>query len=240
MILNIIKKEGIKPLFPGYLIVLLSTIPSTGLYFYSYEQALKKLPGDDESIKKQFMSGVYAQFISSFVFTPRDVIKERLQIQRFQPRDINRYTGSIHALTTIYKEEGLFFGLYKGYFQTLWLWTLYGGIYLSCFTKLKSKMAELTKRDKSIDLPPHLILPCAMIAASFAAFITNPLDVLKLHFQVQRGSFFTLVGFFKTLPSVFSPSSWFRGALARVYWIAPRTGISFTIYEYMRSKFKAH
>jgi hypothetical protein len=234
-IANMVRTQGIRSLYKGYSIVLISTVPSTGIYFMAYENSKKIIKGPNESPLKQFCCGIYAQFLSNVIFTPRDVIKERLQIQNFQQGEMkNKYTGAINALRVILKEEGLS-ALYRGYWQTLILWGFYGGIYLSIFTKLKEKMAAYTKRDPN-NLAPYLILPCALSAASISAVVTNPLDVLKLHFQVQRSSK-SLKGLFVNGSFKFGLSSMFRGALERLYWVAPRTGISFTTYEFMSSNY---
>lgn len=58
-------------------LVVATTIPATGLYFVAYEQRQVSL-GDPDSVRSQFLSGVVAQFASSLVFTPRDVIKARI------------------------------------------------------------------------------------------------------------------------------------------------------------------
>lgn len=53
---------------------------------------------------------------SCSIFTPVDVVKERLQVQSNHQHDVFKYNGSIHALRTIIQEEGLKgIYIYKGY-----------------------------------------------------------------------------------------------------------------------------
>lgn len=59
--------------------VIATTFPATGLYFMSYEESLKRIPGGKDSLLAQFGAGVIAQTCASFVFTPRDVIKVYFQ-----------------------------------------------------------------------------------------------------------------------------------------------------------------
>jgi len=227
------KKEGVRPFYRGYPTVLVSTVPCTATYFLSYEQSKKIIPGSDESVLKQSLCGVCSQLLSSLLFTPRDVIKERLQVQHLQTGSMkNKYRGSWDALTQIYKTDG-FYGLYRGYFQTLSLWSVYGAIYLGVYTKTKYWTKKQTNKE---NLDPLFILLCAVVSAAFAAAITNPLDVVKLHYQVhsQKQSFWSILS---DTTKKYGYEVWLRGTGARVGWIAPRTALSFTTYEICKSYF---
>jgi len=197
----------------------------------SLEGGKSLIPGSEESVIKQSLAGVFAQFCSSFIFAPRDVIKERLQVQRLQQQGTRHYTGAWDAFKTILRTDGVV-GLYRGYWQTMSLWSVYGALYLAFYTKTKSwaKYHTLHRRD----LPAYMTMTCAIISASLAAAITNPLDVIKLHFQVKPDakSFLDLAS---TITSKFGMKVWLRGTLSRVLWIAPRTALSFTTYETVKA-----
>lgn len=65
--------------------------------------------------------------MASVMFTPRDVIKERMQVQHLQTASNLSYNNSMDAIKYVWKNEGLK-GMFRGYFQTLTLWSLYGGV----------------------------------------------------------------------------------------------------------------
>lgn len=226
------KKEKLGPFYRGFGVVMLSTVPSTAIYFLSYESGKTIIPGSDESLLKQSLAGVVAQFCSSFIFAPRDVIKERLQVQALQT-GVKQYSGAWDAFKTIVKNDG-FPGLYRGYFQTLSLWSIYGALYLAIYTKTKSLARQHGMYARPDALPTSVVLGCATFSASLAAAITNPLDVIKLLFQVnpETKSFSTILTDFT---KEHGPRVWVRGTLSRILWMAPRTALSFTTYESVKS-----
>eukprot|EP01127_Copromyxa_protea_P021681 TRINITY_DN7534_c0_g1_i2.p1 TRINITY_DN7534_c0_g1~~TRINITY_DN7534_c0_g1_i2.p1 ORF type:complete len:153 (+),score=12.76 TRINITY_DN7534_c0_g1_i2:181-639(+) len=116
----------IKTLYRGYGLVLASTVPLTATYFISMETSKKLLPLQEGPVK-EFLAGVLAQTMASVMFTPRDVIKERMQVQHLQNTTTDKYDKAWDALKFVWKTEGAK-GLFRGYFQTLTLWSLYGGV----------------------------------------------------------------------------------------------------------------
>lgn len=78
--LQIWQLEGAAGFYRGFLPVLAGALPATMVYFYSYETAKATLaaragPASD------FATGAIAQLAAGVVFTPVDVIKERLQVR---------------------------------------------------------------------------------------------------------------------------------------------------------------
>eukprot|EP01126_Amoeba_proteus_P017491 TRINITY_DN1845_c0_g1_i4.p1 TRINITY_DN1845_c0_g1~~TRINITY_DN1845_c0_g1_i4.p1 ORF type:complete len:141 (+),score=23.99 TRINITY_DN1845_c0_g1_i4:77-499(+) len=74
-----LNREVLRTLYRGYSLVLVSTIPTTCVYFLALEQAKKRISSELGPLK-EFFSGVCGQTVASLFFTPRDVIKERLQV----------------------------------------------------------------------------------------------------------------------------------------------------------------
>jgi hypothetical protein len=100
------------------------SIPSVALYFATLEvmkdyfpdwQGPTKVIAEPTLLKQQeFASGIMAQLTSSFIATPRDVIKQRLQVQHLQEGGMKeRYHGSWAAAKDIFRSEGLARGLYR-------------------------------------------------------------------------------------------------------------------------------
>lgn len=70
--------EGVQGFYRGFLPVLAGVLPASMLYFYAYETA-KKLISGRLGTPGDFVVGCAAQLSAGLVFTPVDVIKERLQ-----------------------------------------------------------------------------------------------------------------------------------------------------------------
>jgi solute carrier family 25 protein 42 len=70
---------------------------------------------------------------------PLDVVRRRMQID---PAHAPRYTGIMHALTTIYREEGLISGLYKGLSMNWIKGPISVGISFSVFDFVKSTIIQ--------------------------------------------------------------------------------------------------
>ena len=85
--LNIFKQEGVGSLYKGFSAVALGTFPGHALYFAGYEFAKKHLNAafnvpDDSSFLVHFASGFFADVCGALTWTPMDVVKQRLQVQR--------------------------------------------------------------------------------------------------------------------------------------------------------------
>jgi solute carrier family 25 folate transporter 32 len=59
-----------------------------------------------------FISGLFGSFLSVTVCHPLEIARVRLNLQNATPSP-NKYKGLLHALATVFKEEG-YFGFYKG------------------------------------------------------------------------------------------------------------------------------
>eukprot|EP00958_Prasinococcus_capsulatus_P021740 scaffold2986_cov406-Prasinococcus_capsulatus_cf.AAC.10 len=78
---RLVVEEGARGAFRGFGAVLACTAPANALYFASYEKsktALGPILGDSSTT--YMVSGLVAQFFAGLIFTPMDVIKERLQV----------------------------------------------------------------------------------------------------------------------------------------------------------------
>ncbi|ONK76365.1 uncharacterized protein A4U43_C03F26930 [Asparagus officinalis] len=117
---SIWKQHGLKGLYAGYWSTLARDVPFAGLMVTFYE-ALKDLtiygrqrlfPGSDMTVNSSFeglVLGGLAGGFSAYLTTPLDVIKTRLQVQG----SAARYNGWLHALTSIWRTEGIN-GMFKG------------------------------------------------------------------------------------------------------------------------------
>eukprot|EP01127_Copromyxa_protea_P008779 TRINITY_DN2019_c0_g1_i1.p1 TRINITY_DN2019_c0_g1~~TRINITY_DN2019_c0_g1_i1.p1 ORF type:complete len:210 (-),score=29.51 TRINITY_DN2019_c0_g1_i1:91-720(-) len=200
------------------------------VYFATLQFMKDRFP-EWQGASKELVSGVLSQFTSSFIATPRDVIKQRVQVQHLQSKGLTvRYSGCWDAAKSIIKTEGVVRGLYRGWAPELALWALYGSLYLVTFREVTQEAKRITN-EKDF-LPVKYVAVCAGIASAFTAAVTNPADLLKLHYQTRPGQ--TLFGLAQEVQS-HGTATWMRGTTARVLAVSPRTTLAFTIFEFCNS-----
>jgi len=193
-----LRHEGIGGLYRGLGTVISIGTPAFVLYLATYEQAKKTFLGmpalqGDYAFLGHFGAGMAAETVSCLVYVPVDVVKERLQVQRRlrSGHEISgtlpMYRGTWHALSTIMQTEGLR-GVYRGYGATLLSFGPFSAFYFLFYEKFKQWSATSVGVTKQEDVPFHLTLASAAGAGALASLITNPVDLVRLRLQVQRGS----------------------------------------------------
>ena len=266
-----LQKDGLRGLYRGFGITVVGSAPATCLYLTTYDQASKYLTTSSSFLRQNdfvahFLSGMIAEALSCVLWVPIDVVKERLQIQ--EKGGAGNYRGSTHALSTIMRTEGLS-GIYRGYAATLASFGPFSALYFTFYEKIKafsfglflqptadgtsevnggSDVGEEARQKTVNDVPFLLHLVNSSLASAMASFVTNPLDLVKMRLQIQRGA--------AALPSGASAPSWepytgitdglakivrqdgvpglFRGVGARMAFHGPTTAITIAAYETLK------
>ena len=86
-----------------------------------------------------------------------DVIKERLQAQNILDPKTIKYKNSISAIFDIIKEDG-FFGLYRGFFLSLYVYAPYVSLYFSFYEQMKYFFYKNYFLDQGVPMPIILCL----------------------------------------------------------------------------------
>lgn len=241
-------EEGVRGLYRGFGVVAVGGTPAACVYLTSYE-IFKSWLGGDTAFLGYFAAGMGAEAAACLLFVPVDVVKERLQVQRGVaakcPPSVSAlppYSGSIDALMTISRTEGLL-GLYKGYWATLGSFGPFSALYFVFYEKSKSMLASAEGVANQSDLSVQGTLLSSAGSGSAAALLTNPLDMAKLRFQTQRNmpagqaASGHLRGLGHALQSIYAEEGFlalFRGAGARVLFHTPNVCVTFTIFEQCR------
>ena len=115
--------------------------------------------------------------LSRLTTAPIDLLKIRLQVQRFKPE--RKYRGLLQSIATIYGEEGLR-GFWKGTTSALVLYVAYAGCQFEVYDLLGGLINKDTFRGASF-------LKGA-IAAGTCTLVTYPFDIVrtKMSMHVQR------------------------------------------------------
>lgn len=193
-----LQQEGLGGLYRGLGTVVSIGTPAFMLYLATYEYAKKlclSIPAlqHDYQFVGHFSAGMAAETASCLIYVPVDVVKERLQVQRRLlngreiPGSLPMYRGTWHALSTIARQEGLR-GVYRGYGATLLSFGPFSAFYFVFYETFKGWGLRHLRLDKAETLPFHMTLASAASAGALASLITNPMDLVRLRLQVQRGS----------------------------------------------------
>ena len=233
--------EGARGFFGGYGVSLMGSMPANAVYFGLYklgQRVCQDVGNEDRSMDwaHNAFAGLVAQCGAAFVFTPLDVMKQRLQVSPVGVKVSD-------VLRAVRQERGPF-GLWTGYWAAIAVWGPFSMLYFSAYEFLKPKLS----RGASADTFCLSEFAAGTLAAAAGAVVTQPLDFVKTRIQVGRqrvSSVLTsnaaqaqghvtqvnvLQAFLRIVRSE-GPRPMFRGVVARVLWLAPGCGIMMCVFE---------
>jgi hypothetical protein len=100
----------------------LVTIPVVNsIVFASYEFAKRMMGvqiGEECTFSQSLIAGMFGGFMNSFILSPIELVKCRLQVQR-ESKSNAYYKGPVDCIRKIIVEEGIRNGFFKGLSSTL-------------------------------------------------------------------------------------------------------------------------
>ena len=196
---TLLRVEGVKGLYRGFGVAMVGSLPGSCLYFTTYEVVKGHLAPFLPAVGGHLCAGLAAEAVSCVLFVPVDVVKERMQVQ--SPGGRVYYHNARDAVRQIVRSgEGLG-GLYRGYGATLASFGPFSALYFALYEWLKegsirsssgSSCSSSTATTPATSatpapLPLGMQMVVAGTAGAGASLLTNPLDLVKLRLQVQRG-----------------------------------------------------
>jgi hypothetical protein len=179
---------------------------------------------DDKPLLKSSLSGAIGGVFVSFILTPIELVKCKLQIQT----DSNiRYTGTINCFYNVLREEGVT-GLYKGYLGTF-LRESVGCAWFGTYDYATWKMTQLMECDRN-DLSPSNLLFAGSLSGIAYNLIMFPADVVKSRIQTVDGNS-TFSKVFMKLYKSEGVSGLFRGCGITLLRSIPTSACMFLVYE---------
>jgi hypothetical protein len=231
-VITTFKGEGIRGFYRGFLFTAISSVPASCLYFSSQEWSR------EHWFPSALHSGFFAEVLSCAVYVPIDVVKERMQAQLLDPITKEyglKYNTGIGAVKNIYKHEGIL-GFYKGYFSTLASFGPFSGLYFFFYEEYRNWAVKYFDGGKNI--PAYAFWGGAGFCGGVAAFLTSPLDLVKLRMQLDPSSKVFLsrgmVAGFNQIVKEEGLRGLFRGSSARVLYFAPSTACSMALFEVLK------
>jgi solute carrier family 25 iron transporter 28/37 len=179
---SIIKTDGPSALYRGIWAMGLGAGPAHAVYFSFYEVSKKFLSGGNpNNSAAHAISGVFATISSDAVFTPMDMVKQRLQIGN------GTYKGVWDCIKRVTREEG-FGAFYASYRTTVLMNAPFTAVHFTTYEAVKRGLREMLPEHAvgAEDEEGWLIYATAGAAAGgLAAAVTTPLDVVKTQLQCQ-------------------------------------------------------
>ena len=256
--------SGARGLYRGFSSVLFFCLPTNALYFGGYSfwrQRLLKVynrgvAADLNIGERAFIdlgAGFGAELTSVAMWTPYDVLKQRLQVHDEDRHGAGHITADnkrlINTCRQIYRTEGVA-GFYRGLLTGIAVWGPYSAIFFASYEALKISKnhsdgsssgstrgsqklhPDSARHNNIVELSE---LACGVLAGACAAIATQPLDCVKTRFQTASLSSslprLTVLSVFIKLVNTEGTGALFRGTMGRVLWLAPGSGLTIFVFE---------
>ncbi|XP_028768915.1 mitoferrin-like [Neltuma alba] len=227
---SILKSEGPSALYRGIGAMGLGAGPAHAVYFSFYEVCKKYFShGDPKNSTAHAISGVCATVASDAVFTPMDMVKQRLQLSN------SGYKGVWDCVKRVLSEEGLG-AFYASYRTTIVMNAPFTAVHFATYEAAKRGLKEISPQ--SADDERFVVHATAGAAAgALAAAVTTPLDVVKTQLQCQgvcgcdRFKSGSIGDVIKTIVKKDGYRGLMRGWIPRMLFHAPAAAICWSTYE---------
>ena len=190
---------GWKTLSRGFWTAVIVTAPGTSAYLMTYYSVMRHLDGLPHQAAI-LASATVAEAVACIVFTPFEVVRQRQQAGL-----IEAGTNVVRAAWDIRRQ------LYRGYGLTVLTFAPYSMVFFSLLDRFRPSDGSQS---------PGRLLLASGAAATIAAAVTQPLNVLQTRRQTGR---------------IGATSLW-AGLGPRCAFAAINTGVSVALFEYLTNK----
>lgn len=206
---KIVRLEGVRGLYPGFLPLLLTVVPANMCYFGGYELG-KRITPRHWGPGRDMATAIIAQSLAGVAYCPIDIVKQTVQTATVVQGGESKMANPWYAARTIWNAQGVR-GFYRGFVWMNCLWMPWNLIYLSLYEAGKREahayrqregagglrryvrseggengveVYEVSARALAEELPLWSYPLCSSVAAAVAALVTHPIDCIKTNMQV--------------------------------------------------------
>lgn len=252
--LSLLKTHGLPGLYKGFTTSLMGTIPARAIYMSTLEftkcnvSTLAKSVGGmsdhGAAAVANAAAGLTASFAAQFVWTPIDIVSQRLMVQGGRGGLSTDYRGGIDAFKTILKIDGPR-GLYRGFglsvftcapSNALW-WASYCMIQRSLWATIYNQTNGGENFVPSSVLLVGVQASSASLASGVSAVLTTPLDTLKTRLQVLKDESGRRPTLRQTLNTLIAEGGWmgfYRGIGPRWASMSMSATTMIVTYEFLK------
>jgi solute carrier family 25 protein 44 len=198
--LSLLKSHGLPGLYKGFSTSLMGTIPARAIYMSTLEFTKSNVsrfaisvggmsePG--AAAVANAAAGLTASIAAQFVWTPIDVVSQRLMVQGGRGGLSTNYRGGIDAFRTILRLDGLQ-GLYRGFALSVFTCAPSNALWWASYCVFQRSLWTTLCNQRDNFEPSSAILVgvqglSASLASGVSAVLTTPLDTLKTRLQVLK------------------------------------------------------
>lgn len=194
----------------------------------------------------RFIAGLAAGVTEAVaVVTPMEVIKIRLQAQHHSlsdPLSAPKYRNAAHALFTVVREEG-FGALYRGVSLTALRQGTNQAANFTAYAYLKSTLQSY-QPEYNGDLPSYQTMVIGLISGAMGPFSNAPIDTIKTRLQRKaaapgQSAMSRIMTIASQMFKEEGARAFYKGITPRVMRVAPGQAVTFTVYEYLRTKLES-
>lgn len=184
---TIIKQESFQGLFKGMSSPMAGLAAVNAIVFGVYGNILRA-SSSPASLQNQFLAGSAAGFVQSFVTSPMELAKTRMQLQGqanpmvslpFWQKNRIAYKNPLDCLAKTFRNEGLF-GIYRGLGCTILRDAPAFGVYFAGYEFLTGKVTDSKGNVNTLSL-----LFVGGLAGVMSWVVIYPLDVMKSRLQAD-------------------------------------------------------
>ncbi|KAK8630020.1 hypothetical protein V6N13_078832 [Hibiscus sabdariffa] len=262
---SIVKHDGFRALYRGFGTSLMGTIPARALYMAALEVTKSNVgsatvslgvPDPTAAAIANAVAGLTAAMAAQLVWTPIDVVSQRLMIQGMNSSCSShcRYKNGIDAFRKIVHRDGPK-GLYRGFGISILTYAPSNAVWWASYSVAQRLVwggigCYLSKKDdegnnNSITIRPDSKTVMAVqgvsaaMAGGISALITMPLDTIKTRLQVldgeEKGRCGPMIG--QTVRNLVKEGGWlacYRGLGPRWASMSMSATTMITTYEFVK------
>ncbi|KFA63124.1 hypothetical protein S40285_04751 [Stachybotrys chlorohalonatus IBT 40285] len=252
---DIVRKETALGLYKGLGAVLTGIVPKMAIRFTSFEAykgwlaTPSAVPGGAPTVsgRATFLAGLAAGVTEAVaVVTPMEVVKIRLQAQHHSmadPLDIPKYRNAAHAGYTVIREEG-FGALYRGVSLTALRQGTNQAVNFTAYSYFKDWLKQFQPQYADTNLPSWQTTLIGLVSGAMGPLSNAPIDTIKTRLQktpAEPGtSAWTRIS--SIARDMFKQEgfhAFYKGITPRIMRVAPGQAVTFTVYEYLKSKLES-
>lgn len=230
-----VSDEGILALYKGVTSPLVGMMFETAVLFVVYGQLkimLQKDPNVPLTLKQYSIAGGLSGIATSFVLTPVELVKCRLQIQRNRLGDVTaaaamKYKGPWDCLVKTVKEQGIK-GIFRGLGPTLAREVPGNMAFFGSYEAMKQILTPEGKSTDELSIPRLVLAGGLGGVAYWSTFY--PADVAKSRIQTTE----TPLSLFGCLRQIYAKEGvrgLYRGYIPTVIRAFPANAVMFSVYE---------
>ncbi|KAL5219050.1 hypothetical protein ABZP36_019734 [Zizania latifolia] len=189
----ILRRDGLRGFYRGFGASLAGTVPARALYMAALEATKSSVGsaavslGVSEPVASAAASaagGVSAAIAAQVVWTPVDVISQRLMVQT---SSTCRYRGGVDAFKKILLADGVR-GLYRGFGLSIVTYAPSNAVWWASYAMAQRFIWRFVGAERSESYPSLMAVQgaSAALAGGASALVTMPLDTVKTRIQVME------------------------------------------------------